>query len=182
MLKLLFVVLGFNPLELAGVPNGFGMHYFLVSAFAVSAAVAAAWKLSQRGNLFPLQVGLVATTVVSLFLASALHEVKFVEFVGDTTQIRGEPPTKSFVVPTPFDLLDTEGVRDYGRDGKYANSTIGMELYDRVMAPRSIAATYVTVIVHLLLVATGLAALAALITFAALSLRQVYRERKARGA
>ncbi len=177
MLELLFTLLGFNPVELAGVPNGFAMLYFVVVAIAASTASAAAFRLANLGDHGRWQIGIAIIAVVALFLTHALHESKFVEFVGDATQIRGEPPTKNFVVPTPFATLDSARVSDYAYGGKYGHTTTGLELRQRALAPESAAATYVTVAVHLALLTTGLAALMASVTFVFLSLRDAYRER-----
>lgn len=159
MLQLMIAVLGANPLEWIGTPNGFFRSYLVALLVLLPCLGGALALVDWQMHSGKLQAGAVLLAISSTFVLQVVEEQLFVQVLSPRIEpLRGEPATETFVIAKPFPPLATQEVQPYLPGGRYELSTPPLQLRERYLE-LSPAATYSTIVIHFILVTCLIASL-----------------------
>lgn len=167
MLELLAHVLGGNPLEMLGVPSGIFFPYLLVTVAALPLSIHLGWYLGWRVKSNGPRIAAVLAVLIAVSANQWIYDDLLVEDPDAKVQLRGEPYARNLIVPLPFPGIRGDSFNDYLPGGRYHELTRGAQLREVVFSSSLKAATYTTVLLHLL---TYVVALSGLLTAATIGL------------
>lgn len=172
MLELLAHVLGGNPLEMLGVPSGFFFPYLLVTVAALPLSIHLGMYLGWRAKSNHPRVAAALAVLIAVWANQLIYEDLLVEDPDAKVQLRGEPYARNLIVPLPLPGIRGDAFNDYLPGGRYHKLTRGAQLREVVFGPGLKAATYGTVLLHLL---TYVVALSGLLTAATIGVMSAVR-------
>lgn len=177
MIHLIVDVLGANPLEWVGTPNGFFRSYLLTLVIVLSCIGGGLMFFNWRAHAGKINVGAAVLAIVSVLALQVVEEQLFLQVLSPRIEpLRGEPATETFVIAKPFPPLATPDVQPYLRGGRYELSTPPLQLREQYLE-LSPAATYTTIAIHLALLVCLIASLVIMTVSAAWALVRLVRRR-----
>ncbi len=172
MLSAAIRILGFDPIQLAGIPSEQVLLYsfVLTASLAVGLLALRPLRPSRRKTAW-----LVVAVLIGAFGASFVRTDLTKEYTNTAKDLDGGLPPRPVVVPLPLPGLRSPEAKDHGYGGKFWEFETYEPLQEFVYGPENIVATYATMALQLIFLSLAVVGSVALTTEAGAAILQSRR-------